>query len=120
MKKLKKTITKNSSRLKACKNVCHKWLVINDDTYIDVQFGVYFANQFLDSKPNWVYIVGPPGSGKTEILQAWDGHEKIYPLSNLTANTLISGKIQEEDLDAAIQWYNEHKPSLDLMQVDLH
>ena len=31
-----------------------------------------------------------------------------------------SGKIQEEDIYTAIQWYNEHKPSLDLMQVDLH
>ena len=30
-----------------------------------------------------------------------------------------SGKIQEEDIDAAIRWYNIHIPSLNLIQRDL-
>lgn len=86
--------SRNERKLQKFKDICHKWLVIKDDEYIDIQFGVYFANMCLDSKPVWMYIVGPPGSGKTEILQAFDGHKDIYSLSSLTGNTLISGKIQ--------------------------
>ena len=87
--------SKYKTRLKKFKEVCHKWLVIGNDEYIDVQFGAIFANR-LDSKPVWLYIVGPPGSGKTEILQSFTGSKEIYSLSSLTANTLISGRCQSE------------------------
>lgn len=82
------------TRLDQFKEVCHKWLVINNDEYIDVIFGVLFANQ-LDSKPVWLHIVGPPGSGKTEILQTFSGSDKVYPISSFTKHTLVSGKIRK-------------------------
>jgi len=82
------------SKLRTFKDVCRKWLYIENDEYIDVVFGVVFANR-LDAKPVWLYLVAPPGGGKTEIVQSLDGHPSIYALSTLTPNTLISGKIQE-------------------------
>ena len=90
------------TRLQNFKEVCHKWLYIEDDTFIDVLFGVVFANR-LDAEPLWLYLVGVPGAGKTEIVQTWDGHSSIYSLTTLTPHTLISGKI----LDAG-----EQDPSL--------
>ncbi|OHB52351.1 MAG: hypothetical protein A2Y12_19495 [Planctomycetes bacterium GWF2_42_9] len=99
---------KQLTELERFKEVCRKYLVIENDEYIDVQFAVIFANRFLDSKPVWAYLVGPPGAGKTEILQAFGDCEGIYMLSSLTANTLISGKICGE---------NEADPSL-IPQLD--
>ncbi|MFC1635845.1 hypothetical protein ACFL5Z_13480 [Planctomycetota bacterium] len=93
MKKPKKKKAKRTKRLSKFKQVCRKWLYIEDDGYIDVCFGVAFANR-LDAKPTWIHVVGPPSSGKTEVVQSWDGHESVYLLSNITPKTLISGKIR--------------------------
>lgn len=82
------------TRLDAFKDVCHKWLHIENDEYFDVVFGVNFANQ-LDTKPVWLYLVAPPGGGKTEIVQSFDGHKTIYALTTLTSKTLMSGKIPD-------------------------
>lgn len=71
------------------KLVCHKHLVINDDSYLDVILGTILANK-LDSTPVWVYIVGPPSSGKTEVLRCLTGNS-IYQLDKLTRKTLVSG-----------------------------
>jgi len=76
------------------KAVCKKWLYIEDDRYIDVLFGTVFANR-MDTKPVWLYLVGAPGSGKTEILQAMNGHPNIHQITNLTPRTLVSGKIRD-------------------------
>ena len=48
--------------------------------------------------PLWVYIVGPPSSGKTEVLRAFDGLPSTYFLSSLTPNALISGLKDGRDL----------------------
>lgn len=98
----------NARRLKKLKTILRKYLIIENDDYVDVIIAVILANMYLNSKPVWIYIVGPPGAGKTEILQACDGCNGIYMLSSLTANTLISGKICGE---------NESDPSL-LAQLD--
>lgn len=82
------------TRLQKYKDVCHKWLYIENDEYIDVSFGVVFANR-LDVKPVWFYLVAPPGGGKTEIVQSFEGHSTIYALTTLTSKTLMSGKIPE-------------------------
>ncbi|MFH1579623.1 MAG: hypothetical protein ABIE25_05620 [Thermoplasmatota archaeon] len=41
----------------------------------------------------WVYVVGAPSSGKTEILRAFREreHERTYYLSSLSPNSLVSG-----------------------------
>jgi hypothetical protein len=80
------------THLQGFKKVLHEWLHIEDDSYIDVIFGAICANK-LDAKPVWAYIVGPPGGGKTEVLQACDGHPLVYSLTTLTSHTLVSGKV---------------------------
>ncbi|MHC4122326.1 MAG: hypothetical protein ACYSSI_02030 [Planctomycetota bacterium] len=77
--------------------VCEKWLILNDTTYIEVLFAAIYATTYLDSKPIWLHIVGPPSSGKTVILQALDSHPLIYMLSTLTEKALISGMIQPDE-----------------------
>lgn len=83
-----------TTALSRFKRVCHKHLVMKDDLYIDVIFGTVFANR-VDSKPVWLYLVGPPSSGKTEILQALNG-EEIFQVSTLSKASLISGYKDKE------------------------
>ncbi|MHC4123853.1 MAG: hypothetical protein ACYSSI_09795 [Planctomycetota bacterium] len=77
--------------------VCSKWLILEDTTYIEVIFAAIYSTLYLDSKPIWLHVVGPPSAGKTVILQALDGHPLIYMVSTLTEKALISGMIQPEE-----------------------
>ena len=47
----------------------------------------------FDSDPLWLFLVGPPGSGKTLLLQAFDDSSEEFCVfrSKLTATTLVSG-----------------------------
>ncbi len=85
--------TRKQTPLEKFKALCRKHMVIYDDRYIDVIFGVIFANR-LNSKPVWLYLISPPGGGKTEILQSLEqDRREIYAVSILTAQSLISGRI---------------------------
>ena len=86
---------RSSTILERFKKKCHKYLVIRDDDYIDIIFAVVFANR-LDSKPVWLYLVGAPSSGKTEILQALVGPE-VEQISKLSAHSLNSGYVDQKD-----------------------
>ncbi len=82
------------TKLEAFKLVARKYLYIENDEYIDVVFGTILANR-LDAIPVWIYLVGPPGGGKTVILESTNGHSFIYALTTLTDHTLMSGQIQQ-------------------------
>lgn len=41
--------------------------------------------------PVWLLIVGPPSSGKTEMITMLKQHPQVYALSELTSRTLVSG-----------------------------
>ncbi len=91
MKNRKIQKRKRMTRLEEFKVVCRKYMVIKDDEYIDVIFGTVYANLYLDSVPLWLWLVAPPGAGKTAILQSLSGSNKIYMLSSLTPHTFVSG-----------------------------
>jgi hypothetical protein len=76
------------------KKVCRKYLILHDDSYLDVIFGTVIANR-LDSKPVWLYVVGPPSSGKTEILQAIQS-DSIIHVSRLGQYSLISFYVERD------------------------
>lgn len=77
------------------KDAVHKWQHLEDDTVIDVMLAVYLINNVQSTDPLWMLFIAPPSSGKTELLRAFGNHPGAYFLSNLTPNTLISGKVQE-------------------------
>jgi hypothetical protein len=66
------------------------WLKLKDHTVVDVILGTVVAND-LPGDPVNLYTVGPPSTGKTEILRSLNDHPKIYYTSNLTPQTLVSG-----------------------------
>jgi len=70
--------------------VCKKYLYIKDTEYIDVTFGVIFANR-LDSEPVWLYLVGPPSSGKTDMANALYESSEIVAVDKINKTSLVSG-----------------------------
>ena len=67
-----------------------EWLDLKQHQLIDVIFGTVIANEF-QTDPVSLYVIGPPSVGKTEVLRALNSYPKVYPISTLTPNTLISG-----------------------------
>jgi hypothetical protein len=57
---------------------------------IDVVLGVMAGNH-LKGDPVWLYLIGPPSSGKTELLFSLQECPEAYFLSDLTTVSLISG-----------------------------
>ena len=50
------------------------------------------ATGWTEGDACWLYVVGAPGSGKTELVRAFaDGRKRAYFLSSLTPNSLVSG-----------------------------
>ena len=67
-----------------------RWLELPKIEPIDVMFGSVFANR-LSGDPLWLFLVGPPGCGKTEQLMTLNDAPLIMTTSSLTSASLISG-----------------------------
>jgi hypothetical protein len=62
---------------------------------IDMALATVIAN-LLPGDPLWLFLVGPPSAGKTEVISALDDIPSIYPLSSLTPQTFASGFERKE------------------------
>lgn len=83
------------------KSVIKNHLLIEEDTVIDVIVATVIGN-FMNADPLWVLLIGPPSSGKTELLNTISKLPFIYMLSNLTPSTLISGKPKKNGFDPSL------------------
>ena len=69
-----------------------KWLDLEETDYIEVIIATILSNE-IPGDPVWLFVIGPPGASKTEVLRAFNSlKDKTYSLSKLTAQSLISGK----------------------------
>ncbi len=89
-------LAKECGGLGKLQEVFRRWLLINDPYLIEVVLACVVAN-LLGGDPLWLLIVAPPSSAKTEIINALSRVPCIYLLSNLTANTLLSGQKGKKD-----------------------
>ena len=62
------------------------------------------ASQYMTDfgDPLWGWIIGPPGSMKTEALRGLYEHPHIYMTSDLTPKSIISGYDREDGKDPSI------------------
>ena len=95
------------SRRKALQ-LYRKWLYLPDPEVLDVVFGVALANR-LDGEPLWVFIVGPPSCGKSEILMSLSESPLVRKMTTTTPRALISGHdlIGGEDPSLIPRWNNK-------------
>ena len=71
--------------------VINKWLLINDPGIIKILTACVLANR-LPADPVWLFIVTASGGTKTELLRGLNKIENIYPISDLTPQTFLSGE----------------------------
>ncbi|MGH2628377.1 MAG: hypothetical protein ACRDHY_17195 [Anaerolineales bacterium] len=76
-----------------------QWLMLPDVDVVRVVLAAVIANR-LAGDSLWLFVIAPPGGGKTELLNALGGAPDIYPLSDLTPQTFLSGK--QGDSDASL------------------
>lgn len=86
---------------RALLRVYKKWLKLQDDTIIKVMFATVFANR-LQGDPVWLFVIGPPGSGKSELIMSLSRSSKIVAITSLTPHSLISGAVWARDDDPSL------------------
>lgn len=79
--------------IREAREVFKKWLYLKDPNLVDVLLSVPAGNTLLESDSLWLFLKGPPGSGKTEALNALRHHPSTLFVSNLTPAALISGYV---------------------------
>lgn len=77
-----------------------RWLHIPDTGALDAVLGSIAANR-MDGESVWLLLVGPPGGGKSEILNAVSGLPDAHPAGTLTEASLLSGTPKREHAEAA-------------------
>ncbi len=81
--------------------VVDSWLHVVDRDLLAVMIAVVVANM-IEADPLWILIVAPPSSLKTELIRALGRLEQTHLLSNLTAQTFLSGKIDKSGRDYSL------------------
>jgi len=71
-------------------NKIDKWLLLKDRGVLKVLLATVIANK-LRGDPVWLMIVSASGGSKTELLRGLNKIRNIYPLSDLTQQTFLSG-----------------------------
>lgn len=78
--------------------VFRKWLHMPDPSPLLATAGCIAANR-IAGDPVWLLVVGPPGGGKSELIQSFTGLPHIHPASTLTEASLLSGTPKRELTD---------------------
>lgn len=81
--------------LQEAKETFHKWLEIEDDSFIDAVLGAHLTTR-IPEDPVWLFLIAPPGSGKTELLRTLKDDPEVYSTSSITDKTIVSGEKTEE------------------------
>jgi hypothetical protein len=75
--------------------VFQHWLYLPDTDPVVVVLATAAANR-LPGDPAWLQLVGPPGGGKTEIVQSIGGLPEVRDAAVITEASLLSGVPKKE------------------------
>ena len=71
------------------------WMILESTDALDILAGTVIGTR-LDGPPLFLVLLGASGSGKSEMVEALSDVKDVYPLSDMTPQTLLSGKMMEE------------------------
>lgn len=80
--------------------VFRRWLYLPDPAPLYATLATVAANR-MAGDPVWLLLVGPPGSGKSELLQPLGALPDVHPAATLTEAALLSGTPRRERPDTA-------------------
>lgn len=89
-----------TSGLEQARETFRNWLHLPDTGALDIVLGTIAANR-LDGDPVWTLLVGPPGGGKSELLNAVSHLDDAHPAGTLTEASLLSGTPKKDVASAA-------------------
>ncbi len=93
--------TEKSVNLNRVLDTFKKWLELEETDYIEAILATVLSNE-IPGDPVWLFVVGPPGASKTEVLRSLNRlKDRVYSTSKLTPQSLISGK-QTQDYDPSL------------------
>ena len=75
--------------------VFRRWLHLPDPGLVELVLGAVAANR-MPGDPVWLLVVGPPGAGKSELLQSVGRLPDVHPAATLTEPALLSGTPKKE------------------------
>jgi hypothetical protein len=87
--------------LEAARQVFGQYLCLPDTTVLDVVLAIV-ASSGLPGDPCWLHIVGPPSTGKTELITSVKSWPCVYSLSELTPAGLMSGRNTDDGIDHSL------------------
>lgn len=67
-----------------------KWFYLPDTTVIDVLYGTIIGNR-LSGDPLWLFLIAPSGGTKTEFCLSVSEAPRMFPMTTMTKNSLVSG-----------------------------
>lgn len=77
-------------------SVFTRWLSLRSTEMVRVSLAAVLSQE-IPGDPVWLFLVGPPGSAKSEICTAISRDEKVFTVSSLTPHSLISGAVVRHD-----------------------
>jgi len=77
------------------KDICDylaKWYYKPDTNALAIALATYAAHTILDNKAVWLFVIGPSGTGKTELIcSAIESLPDVLTKSDITSQSFISG-----------------------------
>jgi hypothetical protein len=85
-------LTSNKDRFAELNAILEKWFYKPDLQAVRIVLGAVKAHYLKIGDPAWLFLVAPPGSGKTTIsLMGACGLPQVITLSDFSENTFLSG-----------------------------
>lgn len=97
----RQTKWKRPPRLSDVYSEFKRWLYLDSVDGIDIMLATAISQQ-IDGEPVWMFLVGPPGSAKTETLSTLSWIDNIYMTSSVTPHSLISGAAWKDNADPSL------------------
>lgn len=90
----------NAAQLERATATFRNWLYLPDDKPLLAAAGSIAANR-MEGDPVWLLLVGPPGGGKSELVNSFTQLPDVHPASTLTEASLLSGAPRREHAEDA-------------------
>ena len=87
--------------LEMAREVFKRHLHLPDVTILDILLAIV-ASSAMPGDPCWLHVVGPPSSGKTEVINSVRTWPCVYALSELTPAGLVSGRDSDDGKDHSL------------------
>lgn len=96
----KLTSMSNKEKLEQLNKLMDEYLMLPSKGVVKLlcSFGIAC---FLPTQSPWLFIVGGPSTGKTELIKLLEGLPGFFPIDNLSGNALLSG-MKRSDTSASL------------------